>query len=225
MISASRRRAAAGVDNGDRGHGCQSRGASYRQAGNMPPSEASGSASATDASSRRSRRASTGRSSRHRHFVQNAVEHFGRRARLPVPIRDAAAGGVPAPAAATARMSSGLTKSRAGKRRPGARGAQQSLRGARAGAHQDGVVGARAAHHLHRIIDQLVAHLDGLQRLAQIARSASRQARRHVAAPQHRFRRFPAQRRAAASDSSSRVSGQPIVILSMKRSFCASGSG
>ena len=39
--------------------------------------------------------------------------------------------------AATARMSSGLTKSRPDEGRPGARGAQQRLRGARSGAHQD----------------------------------------------------------------------------------------
>ena len=125
---------------------------------------------------------------------------------------------------AMARTSSGLTKSRSASAAQARRGAHDGLRGARTGAHQNAVVGACAAHHFHGVFDQLRAHVNLGQRLAQAIQVSLAERLRNLAAPQHGLRRGFGQA-ALGQRSSSSPAGHPIGIFSMKRSFCASGRG
>ena len=126
---------------------------------------------------------------------------------------------------AMARTSSGVTKSRPCESRPCAAAREQRLGRARAGADQDAVVGARAPHDVDDILDEFLAHGDELQGIPQLRRSRARRdtARRRRAAALLPGACSLSMRR-ARSNSSSR-SGAVIAIFSMKRSFCASGSG
>ena len=82
--------------------------------------------------------------------VRPSISNSGRRIR-----RCSSTGG------AIVLMSSGVTKSRPDNGGAGARGHDERLRGARAGADQDALVLARGADDVHEVGDQFVAHDDG----------------------------------------------------------------